>query len=581
MKAETSIERHQLSGDEGSIAGVPPIIERLLQHRGIHSADEIEFSLKRLLPPDDLLGVDSAVEIIYRALQSNQHIMVIGDYDADGATSTAVAIRALKMMGHTNLSYLVPNRFEYGYGLTPEIVEVALNSDRGQPDLIITVDNGIASVAGVAAAKAVGVQVIITDHHLAGRELPVADAIINPNQPGDQFPSKNLAGVGVIFYLMLALRSYLSAQGWFAEKQIENPNLARLLDLVALGTVADLVRLDQNNRILVQQGLARVRAGEACEGIKAVIQIAKRDESRLTSQDFGFALGPRLNAAGRMDDMTIGIETLLCDDYSKAMRLATELNELNQLRKETESTMRDEAMTILAKMDLDSDELPVGLVLYDPDWHEGVIGILASRVKEYTHRPVIVFTDSKDGEVKGSARSISGFHMRDALDYVATENSGLLNKFGGHAMAAGLSMPRENLEHFKRAFNQFAIEQLNEKQLQQKLWSDGELSELEMTFELVQQINLSLPWGQGFEPPLFDGSFELVQFKWLAEKHLKMVLRRVGSRQTIDAIYFFASSDGVEPCEGRVDIAYRPDINIWNGRQRLQLIVNQANFSNI
>lgn len=322
------------------------------------------------------------------------------------------------MMGAGNVMYLVPNRFEYGYGMTPEIVAVALKEE---PDLIITVDNGIASVSGVAAAKAAGVKVIITDHHLPGRELPAADAIINPNQLGDNFPSRQLAGVGVIFYLMLALRAYLRKVKWFADKNIESPNLARLLDLVALGTVADLVRLDHNNRVLVQQGLARVRAGESCEGIKALIKIAKRDESRLTSQDFGFALGPRLNAAGRMDDMTIGIETLLCDDAIQAMRLATELDELNQLRKETENIMRDEAMEILARMDLDSSELPVGLVLYDPDWHEGVIGILASRVKEYTHRPVIVFTDSKDGEIKGSARSIAGFHMRDALDHVATE----------------------------------------------------------------------------------------------------------------------------------------------------------------
>ncbi|MCW8825364.1 MAG: single-stranded-DNA-specific exonuclease RecJ [Gammaproteobacteria bacterium] len=575
MKSNITIQRHQLKGDENAIEGVPPVIERLLQNRGINSADEIAFGLNHLLPPEGMLGIDSAVSIIYRALREDLHILIIGDYDADGATSTAVAIRALKMMGCGRLSYLVPNRFEYGYGLTPEIVAVALNEN---PDLIITVDNGIASVDGVAAARAAGVQVIITDHHLAGRELPVADAIINPNQPGDQFSSKHLAGVGVIFYLMLALRSYLRETGWFEEKRIDIPNLARLLDLVALGTVADLVKLDHNNRILVQQGLARVRAGEACEGIKAVMQVAKRDESRLTSQDFGFALGPRLNAAGRMDDMTIGIETLLCDDTPRAMRLATELDELNQFRKETESTMREEAMAILAKMDLASKDLPVGLVLYDPEWHEGVIGIIASRVKEYCHRPVIVFTDSKDGEIKGSARSIKGFHMRDALDYVATENSGLLNKFGGHAMAAGLSLPRENLEQFKTAFNQFAMEQLSDDQLQQKVWSDGELSEQEMSLELVEQINLSLPWGQGFEPPLFDGLFEVVQFKWLADKHLKMVLCRKESRQPIDAIYFFASSDEVQPVEGYAEIVYRPDINIWNGRQKMQLIVNQIRF---
>lgn len=472
MKSDAKVERYQLSGTEASIAGVHPVIERLLQHRGIKSADEIENSLSCLLPPDGLGGITSAVEIIHQALQLDQNILIIGDYDADGATSTAVAIRALKMMGAGNVTYLVPNRFEYGYGLTPEIVAVALKEE---PDLIITVDNGIVSVAGVAAAKAAGVKVIITDHHLPGHELPAADAIINPNQLGDNFPSRQLAGVGVIFYLMLALRAYLREIEWFTDKQIESPNLARLLDLVALGTVADLVRLDHNNRILVQQGLARVRAGEAGEGIKALIQIAKRDEERLTSQDFAFALGPRLNAAGRMDDMTIGIETLLCDDPYQAMLLATELDELNQLRKETETAMRDEAMTILANMDLDSQELPVGLVLYDPDWHEGVIGILASRIKEYTHRPVIVFTDSKDGEIKGSARSIAGFHMRDALDHVATENSGLLNKFGGHAMAAGLSLARENLEQFKTAFNQLAMKQLDDEQLQQTLWSDGEL----------------------------------------------------------------------------------------------------------
>jgi len=576
MKSKTTLERHQLSGSESPIVGVPPLIERLLQHRGIESADEIEFVLNNLLPPDQLLGIESAVKIIHRALKNRQRILIIGDYDVDGATSTTVAIRALKMMGANNISYLVPNRFEYGYGLTPEIVEVALKE---HPDLIITVDNGIASVDGVAVAKAAGLSVIITDHHLPGSELPAADAIVNPNQPGDPFPSKQLAGVGVIFYLMLALRAHLREREWFVERQLAVPNLARLLDLVALGTVADLVKLDQNNRILVQQGLARIRAGEGCEGIKALIEIAKRDENRLTSQDFGFALGPRLNAAGRMDDMTIGIETLLSDDHFQAMRFATELDELNQLRKETESLMRDEAMAILSKMDLDSIKLPIGLVLYDADWHEGVIGILASRVKEYTHRPVIVFTDSKDGEIKGSARSINGFHLRDALDHIATENRDLLNKFGGHAMAAGLSLPKENLERFKTAFNRTATEQLNDEQLQQKIWSDGELTEAEMTFDLVEQINLSLPWGQGFEPPLFDGTFELVSFRWLAEKHLKMVLRREGSNQTIDAIYFFASSDEIQPTKGVVEIVYRPDINIWNGRRSLQLIVNQAKFS--
>jgi len=575
MKSKMTLERHQLSGSESPIAGVPPLIERLLQHRGIKSADEIEFVLNHLLPPEQLLGIESAVKIIHQALKNRQRILIIGDYDVDGATSTTVAVRALKMMGGENISYLVPNRFEYGYGLTPEIVAVALKQ---HPDLIITVDNGIASVDGVAAAKAAGLSVIITDHHLPGSELPAADAIVNPNQPGDPFPSKHLAGVGVIFYLMLALRAHLREREWFAERQLEVPNLARLLDLVALGTVADLVKLDQNNRILVQQGLARIRAGEGCEGIKALIEIAKRDENRLTSQDFGFALGPRLNAAGRMDDMTIGIETLLSDDHFQAMRLASELDELNQLRKETESLMRDEAMAILSKMDLDSNELPIGLVLYDADWHEGVIGILASRVKEYTHRPVIVFTDSNNGEIKGSARSIKGFHLRDALDHIATENRDLLNKFGGHAMAAGISLPKENLGRFKTAFNQIATEQLSDEQLQQKIWSDGELTEAEMTFDLVEQINLSLPWGQGFEPPLFDGTFELVSFRWLAEKHLKMVLRREGSNQTIDAIYFFASSDEIQPTNGVVEIVYRPDINIWNGRRSLQLIVNQANF---
>jgi single-stranded-DNA-specific exonuclease len=575
MKSEIIIERYQLSGNEAAIAGVHPVIERLLQHRGISSAAEIDFGLNRLLPADGLAGIERAVALIYQALQANQPILIIGDYDADGATSTAVAIRALKMMGCRNVSYLVPNRFEYGYGLTPEIVAVALQQAHAKPALIITVDNGIASVAGVAAARAAGVKVIITDHHLPGHELPAADAIVNPNQVGDQFPSKHLAGVGVIFYLMLALRAFLREADWFAEKQLEVPNLAQLLDLVALGTVADLVRLDHNNRILVQQGLARVRAGAACEGIKALIQIAKRDAQRLTSQDFGFALGPRLNAAGRMDDMTIGIETLLCDDADQAMRFATELDELNQLRKETESSMRSEAMAILARMDLDSVALPVGLVLYDPDWHEGVIGILASRVKEYSHRPVIIFTDAKDGEIKGSARSISGFHMRDALDRVATANSGLLNKFGGHAMAAGLTLARENLEPFKLAFNQLALEQLSTEQLQQRIWSDGELSESDLNIELIEQINLSLPWGQGFEPPLFDGAFELVQFKWLAEKHLKMVLRREGSQQAIDAIYFFASADEIEPVKGLVKIVYRPDINQWNGRQSVQFIVTQ------
>lgn len=554
-----------------------PVLDRVYRARNITSAAQLQASLKHLLPYSSLFAVEEAAAIIHQSMAQQESILIVGDFDADGATSTAVALRALEMMGAQQINFLVPNRFEFGYGLTPEIVEVARQFN---PQLIITVDNGISSIDGVNAANALGIKVVVTDHHLAGNALPAAAAIVNPNQPGDQFPSKALAGVGTIFYVMLALRAQLRNHGWFEAQNIPDPNLAQLLDLVALGTVADVVPLDHNNRILVSQGLARIRAGACCAGIKALIKVSGRDASKLTAQDLGFALGPRLNAAGRLEDMSMGIVCLLTDNEEKANVIAEELNALNIERRRIEQTMKTQAMDALDELNINGDgPLPGGLCIYDASWHQGVIGILASRIKDKFHRPVIAFADAdtesgaENRIIKGSARSVPGFHIRDALDAVATSHPGILSKFGGHAMAAGLSLNQQDFEAFKHAFEQEVNRHLGEDDFCHVIHSDGELTVDDIGLPLAQQIQTAGPWGQAFPAPLFDGYFDVIQKRIVAEKHLKLVLRVPGSTTVVDAIAFNTVDDTWPRDVQQVKVAYKLDVNEYRGVCSAQFIV--------
>ncbi|WPP45888.1 single-stranded-DNA-specific exonuclease RecJ [Pseudomonas sp. AN-1] len=551
------------------LGDLPPLLTRLYAARGVQSAAELDKALARLIPYRELKGIDAAVELLVAALEQRQRIVIVGDFDADGATASSVGVLALRMLGAAHVDYLVPNRFEYGYGLTPEIVAVALEK---RPELLITVDNGISSIDGVAAAKAADLAVLVTDHHLPGHELPAADAIVNPNQPGCSFPSKALAGVGVIFYVLLALRARLRELDWFARRGIAEPNLAELLDLVALGSVADVVPLDANNRILVHQGLARIRAGRARPGLRALLEVAGRDHRRITSTDLGFILGPRLNAAGRLDDMSLGIECLLCEDEALARDMAQQLDQLNHDRKAIEQGMQREALAQLK--DLKVEELPFGLCLFDADWHQGVIGILASRLKERYHRPTIAFADAGDGVLKGSARSIPGFHIRDALDAVAARHPGLISKFGGHAMAAGLSLPQENFGAFAAAFDAEARRQLVEDDLAGRLLTDGSLSAEEFRLDLAQQLRHAGPWGQHFPEPLFHGVFEIVQQRIVGERHLKLVLKSECGRAQLDAIAFNIDRElWPNPNVRWAEVAYKLDVNEYRGQESVQLLV--------
>ena len=558
--------------NKSSLESLHPVLQRVYSARDVTSEQDLDYSLSGLLSFNELSGIESAVDLLVVALEQNLRILIVADFDADGATSCAVAIRGLRAMGAKDVRYVVPNRFEYGYGLTPEIVEVAA---REEPDLIITVDNGIASNDGVAAAKKLGIMVLVTDHHLPGDQLPDADAIVNPNQPNDIFKSKSLAGVGVMFYVLLALRSRLREIGWFEQQGISDPNLAQLLDLVALGTVADVVPLDRNNRILVSQGLARIRKGVGCAGIRAIVQVARREYRNLTSSDLGFAIGPRLNAAGRLDDMSLGIECLLCDDEQEAIRLASELDQLNKARREIGDQMLDEATQILDSLDLEENKMPFGLCLYDPDWHQGVIGILASKIKERLFRPVIVFANADTGEIKGSARSVKGVHIRDVLDAVATKNPGLISKFGGHAMAAGLSFSADRYDDFIRAFDAEVRKHLTQDDLQGVLLSDGQLSSEELSLELAEELRYAGPWGQAFPEPLFDGVFEIEDARIVAEKHLKMLLRKPeqNTDQLFDAIAFFTTNEDWPDDLTRVEIAYQLDVNEFRGNRSPQLLI--------
>ena len=552
-----------------------PLLRRVYQQRKLATAEELDLTLSKLIPPDSMLGMRAAVDLLLQALQQQSRVLIVSDFDADGATSCALAIAALKQFGYQHVDYIVPNRFEYGYGLTPEIVELAATKS---PDLIITVDNGISSVDGVRAAQAIGSKVLITDHHIAPNELPSAEAIVNPNQAGCSFSSKAIAGVGVVFYVMLALRSRLREMAWFRDYNQAEPNMAELLDLVALGTIADVVPLDHNNRILVAEGLRRIRGGRARPGIIALLQVAKKNAVNLSTSDLAFGVGPRLNAAGRLDDMTTGIECLLTDSDSVAHRLALQLDGMNQDRRQIESEMRDQAFESLANLELDAADIPAGLCLFDERWHQGVVGILASRIKEKYHRPVIAFASVEGGEeLKGSARSIPGFHIRDALDAVATRNPGLVTKFGGHAMAAGLSLARGDFERFSEAFAAEAARQLSAAQLQAMVESDGEVSADFMTLEAAQVLRSAGPWGQEFPEPLFDGNFILRDKRVLADKHLKMVLSPESEPgKLIDAIAFNVDADAWPAADAsRIELVFRLDVNEYRNSLNLQLLVER------
>lgn len=556
-----------------------PLLVRVLRNRKLRTADDIQLGLANLLPPDQLSGINAAVDLLITALQQQSRILVVSDFDADGATSCALAITALQQMGAQHVDYIVPNRFEYGYGLTPEIVELAKTRS---PDLIITVDNGISSIEGVAAANDAGIQTLITDHHLPAASLPAAAAIVNPNLSDCMFPSKCIAGVGVIFYVMLALRTRLRETNWFAVNSLAEPNMAELLDLVALGTVADVVALDRNNRILVDEGLKRIRAGRSRPGIEALLQVANRAPTNLTAADLGFSVGPRLNAAGRLDDMSTGIECLLAKRAEHAYELALALDAMNQDRKQIESDMRDQAFQILDELALDAAPVPAALCLYDNRWHQGVVGILASRVKDKYHRPVIAFAEVPDAhtgniELKGSARSIKGFHIRDALDAVASSNPGLVTKFGGHAMAAGLSLDKDKFEQFKAAFQAEAARLLDVDSLQASILSDGELEPQWYSMEVASLLAAAGPWGQEFPEPVFHGVFHLLQQRALQDKHLKLVLSPAASPQLLlDAIAFNVAEHAWPASDApAIEIAFRLDINEFRGKRTLQLMIEE------
>lgn len=568
--------------------GLHPVLARVYAARGIEAPAQLEAEWPRLVPFAELKNVSLMARFLAQAISAKKRLLIVADYDSDGATACAVGIRALRKFGAI-VDYLVPNRFEYGYGLTPEIVRIAAAAAI-RPDILITVDNGIASVEGVAEANHFGMQVLVTDHHLPGDELPDAAVIVNPNQPGCNFPSKHLAGVGVMFYLMLALRAELRANGVFRPPQKE-PNLASLLDLVALGTVADVVKLDDNNRILVHQGLQRIRKGRGCAGVNALLQVAQRDFKRVSAYELGFMLGPRLNAAGRLDDMSLGIECLITDDASRASQIALQLDALNRKRREIEANMQDSALTMLenALLPISTphsqhatikalDTPSHSLSLFDPGWHQGVIGILASRIKDKFHRPVIAFAPGGNGELKGSGRSITGFHLRDALDLISKRYPGLLLKFGGHSAAAGLTILTGDFEKFRDAFEQTAQALLAPADLKHIIETDGDLDESEMNLELAQHLTEQI-WGQGFAPPTFSSRFCVEDQRVVGQKHLKLKLRRQetktrdGSGTKPDILYDAILFSHANPLPDVIEAIYRLQINEFNGSSTLQFIV--------
>lgn len=562
--------RPLLTDPEALPSDLHAVLRRVYAARGVGAADELMQDLHRLLPPAGLGGQAEAARLLAEAVIGNRRILVVGDFDADGATSCAVALRALRAMGATTVDYLVPNRFDYGYGLSPEIVAVAAQR---RPDLLVTVDNGISSIAGVAAAKAAGMQVIVTDHHLPGRSLPAADAIVNPNLAGETFPSKALAGVGVIFYVMLAVRGELRRRGRFGAGGPDEPRLGELLDLVAVGTVADVVPFDRNNRILVEQGLRRIRAGRTVPGVLALLDVAGRDHRRCVAADLGFAVGPRLNAAGRLEDMAVGIECLLSESAAEARQLALTLDDLNRRRRDIEGRMRDEALAALEGRlgEFEGASLPNGVCLADDAWHQGVIGILAGRIRERFHRPTVVFAPAGDGLLKGSGRSIPGLHLRDLLDRLATDHPGLIPKFGGHAMAAGLSLRAADLERFRAAFDGAVGAAVSAEDLEGVLLTDGMLEGSDLTLDLARSLRAAGPWGQGFSEPLFEGEFHIHERRIVGTDHLKLRLGPMAGGSILDGIAFNAVPRGWDSLGPVAQLAYRLDVNAWRGEERLQL----------
>lgn len=548
---------------------LPAILDKLYRNRGITDISQVQTQIKNLRHYKELKGIERASILICDAIFANLSICVIGDFDADGATSTAIMMLSMKAFGHANVDYLVPNRFDFGYGLSPQIVDVAKQNGA---QLIITVDNGISCVEGVKHAKALDMQVVVTDHHLPGSVLPNADAIVNPNQPGCAFESKNLAGVGVAFYVMLAVKAELQSRSWFAQKNIKVPNLANYLDIVALGTVADVVALDENNRVLVHQGLQRIRSGIARPGIRAILDVASRACHKLSSSDLGFVLGPRLNAAGRLDDMSLGIECLLTEDQQQARHIAARLDALNLERREIETSMQEEAENVLKTFAIEGNKIPPGVVLYQADFHQGVIGILAGRIKEKYYRPTIVFAKQDDSTIKGSARSIPGVHIRDLLENINAQNPDLIKKFGGHAMAAGLSLETAQLLNFKRAFEDAVFEATKGLATQNLLLSDGTLNSQDINIENASLLKLAVPWGQTFEEPLFDGIFQMRSQRIVGKNHLKMVV-------SLDALEFDAIAFNIDlqnwpkPQVKQVKMAYKLDINEFRGQISVQLLV--------
>ena len=551
-------------------ATLSPVLQRIFASRGVGSPEQAELKLANLLSPDQLSGMDNAVDLLLKAIQAQKHIVIVGDFDCDGATGTAVAMRGLKMLGAEQLSYQVPHRILHGYGLSPALVEHIVEM---KPELIITVDNGIACHAGVAAAKAHGWQVLITDHHLPGQVVPPADAIVNPNLYGDDFPSKALSGVGVMFYLLLALRKRMRELDILMQPE---PDLSSLLDLIAVGTVADLVALDYNNRLLVSAGIKRLRKGQGQVGLRALVEISGRDISKLVASDIGFAIGPRLNAAGRLEDMSIGIECLLTDDETRAYELAAILNGINVERRGLQQQMVDDADALVDVTTLEQQSQSAAWSFYDESWHPGVVGLVASKLKDRLHRPVVAFAPADDGSdiLRGSARSIPGFHIRDALAEVDVLNPGLIERFGGHAMAAGLSMQKENLEAFRLAFNKVAELRLSVEILQAECLSDGELLMHEFSRELAEDLRLAGPWGQGFPEPVFDNVFAVNHWKILGERHIKYSLRLEGTDFTVSAIHFGAYA-GVEPAD-RLHLAYQLELDDFRGRRDIQLLIRHS-----
>lgn len=578
IKQSSSIARRdEVVSDEIKNSDLHPLLKKVYANRGVTKLKQVSHKLQDLIDFSLLKDIEIAADIVSQAVINSKRIVIIGDFDADGATACAVMMRSLKAFGLDNVDYLVPNRFDFGYGLSPQIVDVAAQSE---PDLIVTVDNGISSIDGVKHANELGIPVVITDHHLAADILPDAAAIVNPNQPGCEFPTKMIAGVGVAFYLMLAVRARLKSLNWFDTATVKTgrvePNMAAYLDLVALGTVADVVPLDENNRILVESGLRRIRNNKACAGINALLTIAGKSIEGCSSQDFGFIIGPRLNAAGRLDDMSIGIECLLSDDYQQAFNFATTLNHMNQQRREIEGEMLEQAYRLLDKQTAlldDVMDIPDALALYDEQWHQGVVGLLASRIKEKYHRPVIAFADAGNGELKGSGRSIPGLHMRDVLDAVSKKQAGIIEKFGGHAMAAGLTIKQQNFTRFQQIFNEQVNLVLRPEDLNNLSETDGAIAEQYMTIEASEVLKYASPWGQLFPQPVFDDVFKILNWRIVGDKHLKLELVKEESGACYSAIAFNKTDDDLPAGDNVIRVVYRLDVNEFRGNRSLQLIV--------